>query len=185
MGDVTTLLEQWQAGDPDALRELTPLIFAELHQLARHYMRGERAGHTLQPTALVNEAYLRLTGSASGKFANRVHFYGAAAQAMRRILVDHARQHRAAKRNGGDIAASLDEAALIGVNLELDFIAVDQALTKLALTAAQPAEVVELRYFGGLSIEETAAYLGIAPVTVNRHWAFARAWLHRALAANA
>jgi RNA polymerase sigma factor (TIGR02999 family) len=185
MGDVTQLLERWQEGDPDALPELTPLIYAELHKLARHYMRTERSGHTLQPTALVNEAYLRLTGAPSGKFKNRVHFYGAAAQVMRRILVDHARQHRAAKRNSGELAASLDEAAHVGVNLELDLVAVDEALTKLAKTAAAPAQVVELRYFGGLSIEETADYLSISPTTVKRHWSFARAWLHRALSAPA
>ena len=114
MGDVTQLLERWQEGDPDALPKLTPLIYAELHKLARHYMRAERSGHTLQPTALVNEAYLRLTGAPSGKFKNRVHFYGAAAQVMRRILVDHARQHRAAKRNSGELAlADHGQAALV------------------------------------------------------------------------
>jgi RNA polymerase sigma factor (TIGR02999 family) len=182
MGDVTKLLERWQAGDADALPELTPLIYAELHSLARHYMRHERSGHTLQPTALVNEAYLRLTGGPSGKFKNRVHFYGAAAQVMRRILVDHARQHRAGKRNSGELAASLDEAANVGVSLELDLVAVDEALTKLAQAAAGPAQVVELRYFGGLSIEETAEFLAVSPTTVKRHWSFARAWLHRALA---
>ena len=185
VGDVTRLLERWQAGDDSALPELTPLIYAELHKLARHYMRGERADHTLQPTALVNEAYLRLTGAPSGTFRNRIHFYGAAAQVMRRILVDHARQHRAVKRNSGAVAASLDEAARVGVNLELDLVAVDEALTKLSASAAAPAKVVELRYFGGLSIEETAEFLEISPTTVKRHWSFARAWLHRALSSPA
>jgi RNA polymerase sigma-70 factor (ECF subfamily) len=181
MEDVTRLIERWQDGDADALHELTPLIYVELHRLAKSFMRNERSGHTLQPTALVNEAYMRLTGSATGRFNTRLHFYGAAAQVMRRILVDHARQHRSEKRNRGEVAATLDDAAMVGVNLELDLVAVDEALGKLALVAAAPAQVVELRYFGGLSIDETAEFLGISPATVKRHWSFARAWLHRAL----
>lgn len=180
MGDVTTLLARWQAGDASALPELTPLVYAELHKLAQHYMRGERTDHTLQPTALLHEAFLRLTGSPSGKFENRVHFYGAAASVMRRVLVDHARKHRATKRGSG-LVASLDDAEKIGVSLELDLVALDEALTKLSKTAAKPAEVVELRYFGGMTIEETAAFLDVAPATVKRHWSYARAWLHRAL----
>jgi RNA polymerase sigma factor (TIGR02999 family) len=183
--DVTELLERWQSGDADALAELTPLVYAELHKLARHYMRQERRNHTLQPTALLHEAFLRLTGAASGRFDNRLHFYGAAAQVMRRVLVDHARKHKASKRHNGEIAASLDEAERVGVNLELDLLAVDEALEKLAREAARPAQVVELRYFGGLSIEDTATYLGIAPATVKRNWTFARAWLHRALSSPA
>ena len=159
--------------------------YETLRGLAAALLRRERPDHTLQPTALVNEAYLRLTGAPSGTFRNRIHFYGAAAQVMRRILVDHARQHRAVKRNSGAVAASLDEAARVGVNLELDLVAVDEALTKLSASAAAPAKVVELRYFGGLSIEETAEFLEISPTTVKRHWSFARAWLHRALSSPA
>jgi RNA polymerase sigma factor (TIGR02999 family) len=182
MGDITTLLARWRAGDAAALEELTPLVYTELWDLADHYMRREDADHTLQPTALVHEAYLRLTGVRSPKFENRVHFYGAAAQVMRRILVDHARRRRATKRGSGTMLVELNEADVAGVPPNLDLIALDEALTRLAAVAPRPARVVELRYFGGLSVVETAALLDVAPVTVKRHWAFARAWLHRELA---
>ena len=163
-----------------ALDELTPLVYAELHKLADHYMRHERADHTLQPTALVNEAYLRLTGVRSPAFENRVHFYGAAATAMRRVLVDHAREQGAAKR-GRKSRVAIDDVDVGRIDTRLDLVGLHDALDKLAEIASAPARVVELRYFGGLSIDETAAFLGIAPATVKRHWAFARAWLHGAL----
>ena len=183
MGDITQVLARWRKGDSRALDELTPLVYDELRQLAEHYMALERGDHTLQPTALVHEAYLRLAGARRPRFENRVHFYGAAAQAMRRILVDHARRRSAVKRGEDPTLLNLDEAETVGVDLRLDLVALDEALTMLASIAARPAKVVELRYFGGLSIEETAAVLDVAPATVKRHWAFARAWLYRALRA--
>lgn len=181
MADVTELLRRWRHGDGTALEDLLPVVYGELHQLARLYMRRERPDHTLQPTALVHEAYLRLVSGRDPRFDNRVHFYGAAAQAMRRILVDHARERHALKRSGPAGRLELDASPDGGVDLRLDLVALDQALERLDTIAARAAKVVELRYFGGLSIEETAAFLGIAPATVKRHWTFARAWLHRAL----
>jgi RNA polymerase sigma factor (TIGR02999 family) len=180
--DITILLDRWGAGDPGAFDELLPLVYAELRHLAEAYLRRERAEHTLQPTALVHEAYLRLTGLRTANFENRTHFYGAAANAMRRILVDHARKRGTLKR--GQVApVSLDDAPDVGIDLRLDLVSLDDALEKLARVAPKPAKVVELRFFGGLSIEETATVLSVAPATVKRHWAFARAWLHRALEA--
>ena len=178
--DITGLLARWAGGEPNALDELMPLVYRELRDLAAHYMRGERSAHTLQPTALVHEAYLRLTVH-KGAFQNRVHFYGAAARAMRRILVDHARGHRALKRGEGATLVDLDEASRIGIDVRLDLVALDEALGDLAAVAPGPAQVVELRYFGGLSIEEAAEFLQISPATVKRHWTFARAWLYRSL----
>jgi RNA polymerase sigma factor (TIGR02999 family) len=180
-GDVTVLLTRWQQGDAEALKELTPLVYTELHQLAGHYMRQERPDHTLQPTALVHEAYVRLTNVREPSFNNRVHFYGAAATVMRRILVDHARERRSAKRGSGVTPVALDDAPEMGIDVSLDLVSLNDALESLAAVADQPARVVELRYFGGLTIDETAVFLGVAPITVKRHWAFARAWLHRAL----
>lgn len=180
VNDVTDLLARWHRGDRDAFAELMPLVYGELRRLAEHYMRLEHADHTLQPTALVHEAYLRLVGSERQAFNNRVHFYGAAAQAMRRILVDHARRRRAQKRGDDPAMVSLESIGA-GVDVRHDLVALDEALTRLAAMAPRPAQVVELRFFGGLSIDETAAALGVAPATVKRHWAFARAWLHRSL----
>jgi RNA polymerase sigma factor (TIGR02999 family) len=182
MGDVTQILVRWNDGDADALADLIPLVYAELHKLASHYLRSERPDHTLQPTALIHEAYLRLTGLREADFHNRVHFYGAAAQVMRRILVDHARRRRAEKRDHERKTVDLDQIASVSIDLHVDLIALDEALERLATIAPQPARVVELRCFGGLSIDEAAAFLQIAPATVKRHWSFARAWLHRALA---
>jgi RNA polymerase sigma factor (TIGR02999 family) len=181
MDDVTRLLERWHRGEPDALGELMPLVYTELHKLASHYLRQERPDHTLQPTALVHEAYMRLTGLRAADFHNRVHFFGAAAQVMRRILVDHARRRRAAKRVDGARRVDLDEALSIGLDPRFDLLALDDALERLGAVAPQPARVVELRCFGGLTVDECAAFLDVAPVTVKRHWAFARAWLYRAL----
>jgi len=182
MGDITALLTRWKRGDAGAFEELTPVVYEELRQLAIHYMRRESTDHTLQPTALVHEAYLRLAGVREAKFQNRAHFYGAAARIMRRVLVDHARQRRAAKRGADATVASLDEAADRGVDMDADLVCLNDALDRLAALAPQPARVVELRYFGGLTVDETAAFLDVAPITVKRNWTFARAWLHRALA---
>ncbi len=181
--DITRLLTRWSGGDANAFGELMPHVYAELRKLADHYMRQERPDHTLQPTALVHEAFLRLAETRRSAFENRVHFYGAAAQAMRRVLVDYARSHRSQKRGDGIPAVDLDQAAEVGIDLRLDLVALDEALDALAAVAPRPAKVVELRYLGGLSIDETAAFLKIAPATVKRHWAFARAWLYRALSA--
>jgi RNA polymerase sigma factor (TIGR02999 family) len=181
MGDVTELLARWSQGDARALEDLMPVVYAELQRIAQHYMKQERADHTLQPTALVHEAFLRLAGVRAPDFRDRVHFYGVAAQAMRRILVDHSRRRRALKRGHGAATLDLEKAPEVGVDLRLDFVALDDALERLSTIASQPARVVELRYFGGLSIDETAACLSIAPATVKRHWAFARAWLRREL----
>ena len=183
MGDITRLLARWKQGDARALEELTPIVYQELRQLSRHYMRREPGDHTLQPTAVVHEAYVRLSGVREAKFQNRTHFYGAAATIMRRILVDHARERRAVKRGAGATLKSLDEADERGVDVRFDLIYLNDALDRLAALAPKPARVVELRYFGGLSVDETAEFLNVAPITVKRHWAFARAWLHRTLAA--
>jgi RNA polymerase sigma-70 factor, ECF subfamily len=182
MGDVTALLDRWNAGDPEALKALIAELYSELRRMAGSLLRQERDDHTLQPTALVHEAYLRLTGLREMRIENRRHFYGAAAMAMRRILVDYARQRRAEKRGGADIRrAPLEEALNAPIDLRLDFERLDQALEQLAAFAPDKARVVELRYFVGLSIQETATVLEIAPATVKRHWTFARAWLFRAL----
>ena len=179
MSDVTNLLERWGKGDDEALETLLPLVYRELRQLAANYLRRERKDHTLQPTALVHEAYLRLARESSNSFNNRNHFLGAAANVMRRVLVDHSRRRNAIKRGSGVPSLDIDQGLDVGVDLRVDLLALDQALTRLAELSPAPARVVELRYFGGLSIEETAAVLGVAPVTVKRHWAFARVWLYR------
>lgn len=181
MSDVTELLDRWSRGDAEAFNSLMPLVYDELHQLAAHYLRHERPGHTLQPTALVHEAYLRLSGLREMRLQNRTHFYGASAQVMRRVLVDHARRRNAAKR-GGVERADLPEGALdTPIDLRLDLLALDQALDKLASFAPDKAKVVELRYFGGLSVDETAEFMNVSPKTVKRYWRFARAWLLRML----
>jgi len=184
MDDVTGLLERWRQGERAALDELMPLVYGELHRLAGAYLRNERSNHTLQPTALVNEAYVRLTSVREAGFANRVHFYGAAATAMRRILVEHARRRGAQKRGDGASHVALEDAGPIAVDPQVDFIALDEALQRLAELSPIKERVVELRYFGGLSVDQTADVLGIAPVTVKRHWAFARVWLYRELGAS-
>jgi len=182
MGDVTTLIDRWNAGDPEALKELLAVLYPELRRLADDLLRHERADHTLQPTALVHEAYIRLTGLREMRLDSRRHFYGAVAMSMRRILVDHARQRRAQKRGGSELQrAPLEEALNAPVDLRLDFERLDQALEQLAAFAPDKARIVELRYFTGLSIQDTADLLDIAPATVKRHWNYARAWLFRAL----
>jgi RNA polymerase sigma factor (TIGR02999 family) len=184
MGDVTALLARWNTGDRDALKELLATVHTELRKLAGNLLRHERADHTLQPTDLVHEAYLRLEGLQSMSFEGRRHFYGAAAEAMRRILVDHARQRAADKRGGPhQQQVPLEHVLNVPLDLRVDFVRVDEALTELAKLAPEKARVVELRYFAGLSIQETADVLDIAPATVKRHWTFARAWLYDALSA--
>ena len=176
---VTELLGQWRAGDAHALDRLLPLVYQELHRLAAGYLKRERSEHTLQSTALVNEAYLRLAGPAAPAWRNRAHFFGVAANAMRQILVEHARAHHAAKRGGYAVKLSLDNALEIPVTVDVDLLALDDALQLLAQMDAQQAQIVELRFFGGLSVEDSADVLGISASTVKRDWTSARAWLYR------
>jgi RNA polymerase sigma factor (TIGR02999 family) len=175
---VSTLLQAWSEGDQCALERLTPIVYNELRRLARHYMRGERSGHTLQTTALVNEAYVRLTDYKRMRWENRAHFFAVSAQLMRRILVDHARR-RNLKRGRGMQRVSLEDTAAIGATRDDDFVALDEALRELARLDPREARIVELRFFGGLSVEEAAEVLKISAVTVMRDWSTARAWLYR------
>jgi RNA polymerase sigma-70 factor (ECF subfamily) len=179
--EITQLLQAWGEGDPTALDRLTPLVYDELHRLARFYMRGERGGHTLQPTALINEAYLRLTDWQNIEWKNREHFLGIAAQMMRRVLVDFARARRYAKRGGGEQQISFDEKMLPAQARYAELIALDDALKNLAIISSRQALIVELRYFGGLSVEETSEMLKVSTRTVIREWNLARAWLYREL----
>ena len=180
---VTQLLVRWREGDPHALDELMPLVYKELRRLAAHYMRGERPGHTLQTSALVNEAYLRLAGHEEIQWQDRAHFFAVAAQAMRRILVDHARRRDNLKRGGGALRVALDDdAVIVSAGRVAEVVALDEALARLAEVAPRKSQLVELRFFGGLSIEETAEVLGVSPGTVMRDWTFAKAWLRREIA---
>jgi len=183
MDDITHLLDRWDRGDGEAFRALMPLVYAELRKLAHHHLHHERSNHTLQPTALIHEAFIRLSGAREARFESRAHFYGAAAHAMRRVLVDYARRRNSLKRGGpdGNAAPFTPIEAPQDARLDVDLVALDEALDKLAAFAPDKASVVELRYFGGLSVEETATYLRVSPATVKRHWTFARAWLLRAL----
>ena len=179
---ITKLLIDWSQGDQAALEKLMPLIYDELRRLASNYLRRERAGHTLQPTALVNEAYLKLVDQRHARWQNRAHFFGISAQLMRRILVDHARQHQAAKRGGSQQQRlSITSAERVVKQPQIDLLALNEALDELALIDPQQAQIVELKFFGGLSIEETAEVLGISHATVERDWKVARAWLRRQL----
>src|SRR5688500_17291598 len=175
---VTQLLIDWSKGDKAALDKLIPYVHDELRRLARHYMRRERAGHTLQTSALINEAYLRLVDQ-SVAWQNRAHFFGIAARLMRQILVDHARAHQYSKRGGGAEKVSLDEAANLAQGRAAEIVALDEALESLTAIDPQQGRIVELRFFGGLTIEETAEVLGISHATVERDWSVARAWLRR------
>jgi len=179
--EVTRLLEDWSGGNEDALEKLIPLIQPELHRLAHHYMSRERPGHTLQTTALLNEAYLRLVDNPKRNWQNRAHFTAAAAQLMRRIMIDRARERRALKRGGDAIKVSLDEAALVSEQRAEELLALDEALEKLAAQDPRKSQIVELRYFGGLTTEEAAAFLKISHRTVRREWRMAKAWLYCAL----
>jgi RNA polymerase sigma factor (TIGR02999 family) len=178
---VTQLLLAWREGDRSALDRLMPLVYEELRRLAAHYMRGERTGHTLQTTALVNEAYLRLVDHKNIQWQNRTHFFAVASQAMRRVLVDHARSRGYAKRGGGSHRVTFDEGALISHEQDPDLLALDEALSRLSAIDPRKAQIVELRYFGGLSVEETAEVLKVSAVTVMREWSKAKAWLFREL----
>jgi RNA polymerase sigma-70 factor (ECF subfamily) len=179
--EVTQLLLAWRDGDQTALAELMPLIYDELKRIAAHYLRRERRGHTLQTSALVNEAYLKLAVCEEIEWNNRAHFFGAAAQAMRRILVDHARAHKNVKHGGDVLKVSLAEAAEQADDGALDLLALDDALQDLAKLDPRKCRVVELRYFGGLSVAETATVLSVSEITVLRDWNTARAWLLREL----
>jgi RNA polymerase sigma factor (TIGR02999 family) len=179
--NVTRLLVDWGQGDQEALDQLAPLVYDELRRLAGNQLRRERPGHTLQSTALVHEAYLRLIDQKNVRWQNRAHFFGVASQMIRRILVDHARAHQAAKRGAGVPRLELDEALDAGVQRDLDLVALDDALESLGRLDPQQARIIELRFFGGLSIEETAEVIGISPATVKREWSSARAWLFREL----
>jgi RNA polymerase sigma factor (TIGR02999 family) len=176
--NVTKLLLELSKGDRAAVDSLLPVIYDELRKLAANYLRRERPDHTLQPTALVHEAYLRLVDQTRVDWQNRAHFFGVAAQIMRRLLVDHARKHNAEKRGQDFQKLSLDENIDRAVERSAELIALDDALRTLATFDEQKARMVELRYFGGLSIEETAKVLGVTPTTIKRHWRLAKAWLH-------
>jgi RNA polymerase sigma factor (TIGR02999 family) len=175
------LLNRWCSGSKEALEQLIPLLYQELHRVARRQMRNERSADTLQSTALVHEAYLRLVDQVPASIENRQHFVGIASRLMRQILVDHAREKRAAKRDGG-VRVELDESFLGSSKLDIDVIALDAALTELAKLDARQCQIVELRFFGGFSVEDTAAFIGVSAATVKREWSTARVWLTRELA---
>ncbi len=179
--EVTRLLKEWGDGRHDAIDQLLPRIYAELRRLASSYLRRERPDHTLQPTALVHEAFIKLVDQRAVRWQNRAHFFGIAAQAMRRILVDHARAHAADKRGSGQRPVSLDEASIAIGAPDVDLIALDEVLTRLAALDPQQSRVVELRFFGGLTLDETAEVLNISPATVGREWTLAKAWLYAEL----
>lgn len=176
--DVSTLLRAWSDGDQAALENLTPIVYEELRRLARYYMGRERSGHSLQATALVNEAYLKLVDCKRMRWENRAHFFAVSAQLMRRILVDHARRHNQ-KRGAGVQHVELEDSAIVGATRDEDLVALDEAMHALAQIDPRKAQVVELRFFGGLSVEESAEVLKVSPVTVMRDWSTARAWLYR------
>jgi RNA polymerase sigma-70 factor, ECF subfamily len=178
---VTQLLADMRLGRRDALDRLVPIVYDELHRIATRYLRGERDDHTLQPTALIHEAYLRLVGQREIEWQNRAHFVGVAARLMRMILVDHARAHRAGKRFGGAVKVPVDEALAVAFERDVDLVALDEALGRLAAFDPDLCRLVELRYFGGLTTKETAEALGVSTATVEREWATARGWLRREL----
>jgi RNA polymerase sigma factor (TIGR02999 family) len=179
--EVTQLLVEWSNGNQAALEKLMPLVYEELHRLAHRYMGHERPGHTLQTSGLVNEAYLRLIDQSQVQWQNRGHFFGIAAQMMRRILVDYARNRSYAKHGGGAHRVSLDEARILSPERAADVVALDEALTELAIFDRRKSQIVELRFFGGLSIEEAAEVLSVSPGTIMRDWTLAKAWLRRAM----
>lgn len=181
-GDVTGLLVAWKNGSSEALDELIPIVYAELRKLARHQLRGERPDHSLQPTALTHEAFLRLFGTQHVEWQNRAHFFAVASQLMRRVLVEHARQRRTLKRGAAPTRVALEDADAPVEPVDVDIVALNEALSELEQVDPRQSRVVELRYFGGLSMEETAEVLGISPATVKRDWRVAKLWLRRALA---
>lgn len=177
--EITGLLVNWTDGDEDALERLLPLVERELHRIAHNYMRRENPDHTLQTTALVNEAYLKLIDQKKTRWQNRAHFFAIAAKIMRRILLNYARDQRRKKRGGNAVQVSLSEAAVVFLERTEELIALDEALDRLAALDERKSRVVELRYFGGLDVDETAEVLKVSPITVMRDWRFARAWLSR------
>jgi RNA polymerase sigma factor (TIGR02999 family) len=180
LNDVSQLLRAWSDGDQNALQRLTPIVYAELRRLAHLYMKGERPGHSLQTTALVNEAYLRLVDYKRMRWQGRAHFFAVSAQLMRRILVDHARRQNP-KRGAGVQHVCLEEAAVVGARVSADLVALDDALNELARLDPRKAQVVEMRFFGGLSVDETAEVLKVSNVTVRRDWSTAKVWLYGAM----
>jgi RNA polymerase sigma factor (TIGR02999 family) len=182
--EITSLLLEWNGGDQEALDRLIPLVHDELRRLAHRFMSGERAGHPLQTTALVNEAYLRLIDSSRVRWRSRAHFFAVSSQLMRRILVDIARARQKLKRGGDVVVVPLEEAAIVPGGRPMDLITLDIALDRLAGFDERKSRVVELRYFGGLSVEETSEVLGVSPITVMRDWDLAKAWLSRELSGN-
>jgi RNA polymerase sigma factor (TIGR02999 family) len=177
--DVTEMLRDWSQGDSEAFNKLIPAVYGELRRQAARYLRRERADHTLQTTALIHEAYLRLIDQRSVQWQNRAHFYGIAAQLMRRILVDHARRHHAAKRGGFAIKLQLDEAMTVSAQRDVEIVQLDESLNRLAAIDPRKSRIVELRYFSGLSVDETAEVLRVSPATVKHDWSMAKAWLRR------
>jgi RNA polymerase sigma factor (TIGR02999 family) len=183
--NITELLVGYGRGDKEALDQLMPLVYDELHRQAARYLRREQAGHTLQTTALIHEAYVRLVDQRNVQWQNRAHFFGIAAQMMRRILVDHARAKKRVKRGGSEVRVTLGDATVVAKDQDLDIVALDEALERLAQLDEQQSRVVELRFFSGLTVEETAEVMGISKATVKRDWSVAKAWLHRELRGNA
>ena len=178
--DISTLLRGWSDGDQSSLKGLIPIVHDELRRLAHRYMERERPGHTLQTTALVNEAYMRLVDYKRMQWQNRAHFFAVSAQVMRRILVDHARSHNV-KRGAGVLHVSLEEVAVVGGDRTADLVALDDALNALARLDPRKVQIIEMRFFGGLSVEETAEVLKVSPATVRRDWSIAKLWLYREL----
>jgi len=176
---ISELLVRWKRGNEGALKALLPLVYDELRRLAHHHLQAERPNHTLQSTALVHEAYLRLVGQEPLRLDNRAHFFAVASHLMREILVDYARKHLAAKRGANSLTLSLDEAIALPRKRDLNLVALDDALKRLAVRDARQSRIVEMRFFGGLSIDETSEVLKVSPATVKREWTVARAWLHR------
>jgi len=176
---ISELLVRWNHGDQDALRALVPLVYDELRRLAHHYLQAERVGHTLQSTALVHEAYLRLVDQEPPRLDNRAHFFAVASHLMRQILVDYARKHHAAKRGANNLTLTFDEAIALPKKRNLHLVALDDALNGLAALDPRQGHIVELRFFGGLTIDETSQVLGVSPATIKREWTAARAWLYR------
>jgi RNA polymerase sigma-70 factor, ECF subfamily len=176
--EITELLLKWSAGDKAALEQLIPIVYPELRRLARRYMRREAAVHTLQTSALINEAYLRLVDQKGIEWQDRAHFFAVAAQVMRHILIDHARSHRYGKRGAGAQHVALDNVAIVSEERAAEFIALDDALTNLAVLDERKTKIVELRFFGGLTVDEIAEVMRISPITVKREWRSAKAWLH-------
>ena len=180
--EITQLLLSWSKGDKAALDQLVPLVYPELRRLAQRYMRRENSAHTLQTSALINEAYLRIVDQQEVEWQDRAHFFAVAAQVMRHILIDHARRHRYAKRGAGARHVPLDETAIISQERATEFLALDDALTRLATIDARKSQIVELRFFGGLTVEEIAEVMKLSPITIKREWRSAKAWLHSEIA---